>query len=124
MNNNTCIECNKYINAFTNNNTLYRCGDANVCSKHCSKKRYNKLKSVDPYLMSPLLWSNIQGNNKIKRTNSQPSFCPDTVLNINDDNLETIEEETNKSTNVTGVFSKINEIIYNIVISVIFIITR
>ena len=74
--------------------------------------------------MSPLLWSNIQGNNKIKRTNSQPSFCPDTVLNINDDNLETIEEETNKSTNVTGVFSKINEIIYNIIISVIFIITR
>ena len=123
MNNNTCIECNKYINAFTNNNTLYRCCDANVCSKHCSKERYNKLKLVDPYLMSPLLWSNIQGNNKIKRINSQPSFYHDTVLNI-DNHLETIDEETKKSNSITSAFIKINEFIYNIIISVIFIITR
>tara|TARA_B100000925_G_C21899923_1_gene426672 strand:- start:433 stop:804 length:372 start_codon:yes stop_codon:yes gene_type:complete len=123
MNNNTCIECNKYINILTNNNTLYRCGDANVCSKFCSKKRYNKLKTVDPQLMSPLLWSNIQGNNKIKRINSQPSFYRDTVLNI-DNHLETIDEETKKSNSITSAFIKINEFIYNIIISVIFIITR
>ena len=31
-------------------------------------------------------------------------------------NDKPIEEETKKSTNITGVFSKINEIIYNIII--------
>ena len=130
MNNNTCIECNKYINAIANkNSTLYRCGDANVCSKHCSKIRLHKLESIDPYLMSPLLWSNIQDNIqdniqcKIKRTNTQPSFYPYTVLNI-DNGLETIYEEPYKSTNNSGIFGKINQLIYSIFITIIFIITR
>ena len=57
----TCSECNKKINngRIFQNNTIYRCGDADVCSVSCSRIRLDKMISVDPYLNTPMIWQDI-----------------------------------------------------------------
>lgn len=57
----TCSECNKKINngRIFQNNTIYRCGDADVCSITCSRIRLDKIISVDPYLNTPMIWQDI-----------------------------------------------------------------
>lgn len=57
----TCSECNKKINngRIFQNNTIYRCGDADVCSVSCSRIRLDKIISVDPYLNTPMIWQDI-----------------------------------------------------------------
>jgi len=57
----TCSECNKKINnGQFYQNTIYRCGDADVCSIACSRIRLNKIISVDPRLNTPMIWQDIQ----------------------------------------------------------------
>tara|TARA_Y100000994_G_scaffold236606_1_gene227375 strand:+ start:219 stop:422 length:204 start_codon:yes stop_codon:yes gene_type:complete len=53
----TCSECNKkiYDIGVFKNNTIYRCGDANVCSIYCSYVRLHKIINIDPQLDSPIL---------------------------------------------------------------------
>lgn len=118
MNNIQCIECNKYIHGFKYKTTLYRCGDANVCSKLCSKKRYNKLETSDPYLVSPLSWPDTK-KNYIKKTNSMPSFYPDTILEIDGINCDPIYEEPNKYGNIKQLFIIIYDYVYNAWLSII-----
>ncbi len=56
----TCSECNKKINnGQFYQNTIYRCGDADVCSVTCSRIRLDKIISVDPRLNTPMIWQDI-----------------------------------------------------------------
>ena len=36
--------------------TIYKCGDAHVCSDYCSNIRLRELVGIDPSLSSPSLW--------------------------------------------------------------------
>ena len=118
MNNKLCVECNKYIHGFKYNTTLYRCGDANVCSEKCSKTRYDKLELIDPNLVSPISWSEIQ-NNYIKKTNSVPSFYPDTILKIDDIKYVPIHEEPDEFGIIKKIFIIFNNFIYNVLYNII-----
>ncbi len=121
MNNMLCIECNKYIHGFKYNTRIYRCGDANVCSKLCSIKRYNKLEIIDPYLTSPLSWSNTK-QNFIKKTKSMSSFYPDTISeigDIEDINIDPVYEEYNNYDTITQIFSIIYDVVYKTLVRII-----
>lgn len=118
MNNMLCIECNKYIHGFKYNTTIYRCGDANVCSKLCSIKRYNKLEIIDPYLASPPSWSQTP-KNYIKRTKSISSFYPDTILEIDDIEDINIDPVNEKSNTINQLFMIIYDFVYNTLVSII-----
>ena len=50
-----CSVCNKIIDyrPYDKKNVMYRCGDTHVCSIRCSKKRLNRILSVDPNLDTP-----------------------------------------------------------------------
>ena len=50
-----CIECKKIIST-KNNNPIYRCCDAYVCSEKCSKIRMDKIVEQDPQLINTHLW--------------------------------------------------------------------
>lgn len=113
-----CIECNKYIHGFKYNSIIYRCGDANVCSKSCSKKRYEKLKLIDPYLTSPPSWSQTP-KNYIKRTKSISSFYPDTILEIDDIEDINIDPVNEKSNTINKLFMIIYDFVYNTLVSII-----
>lgn len=130
MNNSLCIECNKFIHGYKYKNKLYRCGDANVCSITCSKKRYHKLEIVDPYLISPLSWYTVRDCNPIKKTESTPSFYPDTILNIENLNIENLnidqvnvdnknEDPTNIYTIFENIIGIINKFLYNAIVNII-----
>ena len=116
MNNMLCIECDRYIHGFKYKTTLYRCGDANVCSKICSGKRYNKLQTSDPYLVSPVSWPHTKKNN-IKKTISLPSFYPDTILEI--DNIDPVYENHNNYNTITELLIIIYDFVYNTLLSII-----
>ena len=53
-----CEECNTKIEdlLFSQTKKLYRCCDANVCSKVCSLRRLSNIKNIDPELNSPMSW--------------------------------------------------------------------
>ena len=120
MNNILCIECNKYIHGFKCDTTLYRCGDANVCSQICSKKRYNKLEIIDPYFTSPISWPTANKFNTIKKSKSPPTFYPHTILNIDEIYLEPIsEEDSNVYTIIDDLITIINSIFYNTIVSIV-----
>ena len=122
MNNILCIECNKYIHAFKYKATLYRCGDANVCSKECSTKRCDKLELIDPYLTSPLSWSHTP-NNYIIKTKSMCSFYPHTILEIDDIEDINIDVVKEKYITVKKIFIVIYNFVYN-TLSTIILITK
>lgn len=79
MNNNNCIVCDNIIDALNSKGTLYRCGDANVCSAGCSHKRFCELKIINPRLNEPLSWNTSE--NKLSKTKST-LFCSDTCIII------------------------------------------
>ena len=130
MNNMLCIECNKYIHGFKYNTRIYRCGDANVCSKLCSIKRYNKLEIIDPHLASPLSWTNTQ-KNYIKKTKSTCSFYQETISeigyqetiseigDIEDINIDPVYEEYNNYDTITQIFSIIYDVVYKTLVRII-----
>lgn len=50
-----CANCSKQYH-FTGINTVYRCGDAYVCSNKCAQERLKKIMGFDPLLSQPILW--------------------------------------------------------------------
>lgn len=93
-----CSVCNKIIDyrPYDKKNVMYRCGDTHVCSIRCSKKRLNRILSVDPNLDTPMNWKTIYNSNtNIKRSTSQQTLnSKDLVINI--PTLELIKEEEQK----------------------------
>ena len=50
-----CANCSKQYH-FTGFDTVYRCGDAYVCSNKCAEERLKKIMGFDPLLSHPILW--------------------------------------------------------------------
>ena len=63
LNNEKCYSCNKIINS---GEDLYRCCDATVCSPYCGLIRLTSIEKIDPYLVSPSSWNNLNKNNFYK----------------------------------------------------------
>ena len=85
-------------------------------SKICSEKRYNKLQTSDPYLVSPVSWPHSKKNH-IKKTISLPSFYPDTTLEI--DNIVPVYENHNNCDTITELFIIFYDFVYSTLLSII-----
>lgn len=91
----TCSECEQLINYRPNdmNTALYLCGDTRVCSIRCSKKRLDKIISVDPNIDSPVNWQTISNSSNIMKRSTSQKNLDSTKLVINIPILELIKEE-------------------------------
>mgnify|MGYP003637077201 CR=1 FL=1 len=109
MNNVNCIVCSERIVGITENTTLYRCGDANVCSMVCSTKRFNKLKIINPRLDLPSSWE--LEDISLRKTDSSLFFedtCLDIITYVNND------QKVDKT-----LYEVFRNIIVNIVVNII-----
>ena len=102
-----CANCSKQYH-FTGLDTVYRCGDAYVCSNKCAQERLKKIMGFDPLLSHPILWdATVDGYCNVENEPIETEDMPlvpsdieltDTTLKENHMSLNDIEKARKEET--------------------------
>lgn len=94
-----CANCSTQ-NYFDVSKTVYRCGDAYVCSKKCADLRLEEIMTFDPLLSNSLLW---KPHDNISTETNKTNETKNTNINTNTTYLSTTTND------ITNAYEKENK---------------